>query len=249
MKKFIPSALLRWLAPDNSRGLEYEPRGWRIPHSDYNEESILKKQIQKYERLLNRKKFYFTREEALEDHELTSAQLVALRAAWNKDNLQVLDFGGSLGIYYHFIKKVLPSTVRLDYHISEVPKICETGKKINPQVHFHELNLPPGRFDLVMANGALQYIPDWKNLLKQFASADYLYLPRMPMTNGATFTVKDFYAGIASPLIFEVRNVQEVKDFIQSLNFRLVQEFVFAPFPPVKNAPLPIFYTNWLFKK
>lgn len=228
--------------------MEYVAGGWPEIAANYNQDVFVQKQIKKYRRLVSETGDWTGPKDVFEEHEFQAAQLAALRAGWGQDSIKILDFGGALGVYYQAIKQAFPNNFPIRYDVVELPKICEAGRHINAKVNFVQ-TIPRENYDLVIASGALQYVPDWQGLLADFGAAEFLFLPRTPLTQGRNFMVKDFYGGKDAPLFFEVRNSEDTKSFIQSLGFRLVAKSISAPFPPVKNAPTPIFYVNWLFKK
>lgn len=91
-------------------------------------------------------------------------------------SVSVLDFGGGLGIGYLTLLESIPGVAeRLEYHIVEIPAVCETGRQLFasvPRLTFHE-HLPEPRharaFTIVYSSSALQYVPDWRNLLAKLA--------------------------------------------------------------------------------
>lgn len=249
LKKLIPPIFLELRDLFRSPRMEYAADGWKLPRSDYNEDSLVQKQLKKFRRLVTDSSPKSADAKVLETHELNCAQIAALIAAQGKARVRILDFGGALGVYCHFIKKVLPANIALEYHISEVPKICAAGRRLMPNITFHENTLPKGHFELVMISGSLQYIQDWQGLLRALPGTDYLYLPRTPVTEGENFTVKDYFGGVSQPIVFEVRNRKTYEAFVTSLGFEKLTEFAFPAFPAVKSAPAPIFYSNCLFRR
>ncbi|MCL5436155.1 MAG: methyltransferase, TIGR04325 family [Patescibacteria group bacterium] len=249
LKKILPPFVFKLRDIFHPARMEYVKNGWTLSRSDYNEELLVEKQVKKFRRLVSESYLDNSEQSELEHHELSCAQVSGLRAAWGKSRMRVLDFGGALGVYYHYIKKVLPPDVALEYHITETEKICKLGQKLTPEISFHDHSLPDGHFDLIMLSSTLQYIQDWQALLQKLPPTDYLYLPRTPVTSGHVFTVKDRFGGVSRPIIFEVRNRKEMEKFILNLGYQEVTEFPLPGFPKVKNAPGDIAYANWLFKK
>jgi len=86
--------------------------------------------------------------------------------------VQVVDFGGAVGVSYLLLKRRLHD-VRVAYHVIDTPQICGAGRELfadDPAISFHEstaflASLPAGGL-LTIAN-ALQYVEDWRGQLRE----------------------------------------------------------------------------------
>jgi len=86
----------------------------------------------------------------------------------------ILDFGGGLGTGYLVLDKAMSDTVaRIDYTIVEGEGICRAGRDLfagaNNQPSFRSELPASARFDIVHAASVIQYIEDWRHLIRKLA--------------------------------------------------------------------------------
>ncbi len=107
--------------------------------------------------------------------------------------LRILDFGGGLGIGYLTLVESIPNHIeRIAYTIVEVPRVCAEGRKRigNRGVTFLDSLPKTAECDLLHSASAIQYIEDWKGLLKKFAALDPEYM-----------LLSDVFAGKIAPFV------------------------------------------------
>ncbi len=101
---------------------------------------------------------------------------------------RVLDYGGGAGLDY-VCAKVL-SGREVDYHVVEVPAVCDAGRKHwGGAVTFHE-SVPVGLpFDVVYAYSSIHTAPDFKAVLQQISKlgAEFILLGKHPVYGGPSF--------------------------------------------------------------
>ncbi len=90
----------------------------------------------------------------------------------------VLDFGGGAGgTFLPFISGMADCRA-VDYHVVEMPEICEIGRRFwsrEARIHFHaELPSELPAVDIVYISSALQYVEDYRGLLRRLCE----YRPR-----------------------------------------------------------------------
>jgi putative methyltransferase (TIGR04325 family) len=97
---------------------------------------------------------------------------VAARAAHRKDRLSLLDWGGSLGHYALVARRLLPE-IAFDVVVKEQPTNVRLAREFNPATTFVDSDDAcfARRYDLVMANGALHCVPDWRTLIGRLAAS------------------------------------------------------------------------------
>ena len=113
---------------------------------------------------------------------VTFAYVLAL-AARGRDGISVLDWGGGFGHYHVLALSVFPG-LALEYHVKETQAVSARGRKLNPDVTFHDDEAClERRYDLVVASSSLQYAEDWQSLLRRLADAAerHLYVARVPV--------------------------------------------------------------------
>lgn len=171
-------------------------------------------------------------------------------AAWRHDRISVLDHGGSLGHYALIAKALLPD-LGLDYHVKEVPRMAAMGRKLNPGVTWHEDDTCLARaYDLIVSNGSLDYIRDWKGCLAGFGRSARGYvmitrvktIPTAPTCSALHCTP---YGNIPHWLI----NERELLETASAAGLVPIRELVVGDHVPTRGAPDRCVLKGWLFKK
>jgi putative methyltransferase (TIGR04325 family) len=90
-----------------------------------------------------------------------------------QDRLTILDFGGGMGAEYVYLIRSLPQGLPLQYYVVEGRKVCEAGTELfsgDNRIRFC-VSLPKDlpHVDIVYLRSALQYIEDYRGLLRQLA--------------------------------------------------------------------------------
>jgi len=130
---------------------------------------------------------------ALVDDNALLAMLLAVSSEAGASRLRVLDFGGGMGMSYVLSAASMSRPEALEYHIVENPRICQEGAKVfsaDKRVHFHE-RIPETLPDLhlVYINSALQYVEDYRSLLRTLCalSPRFVLLARCSAGNIPTY--------------------------------------------------------------
>jgi putative methyltransferase (TIGR04325 family) len=178
------------------------------------------------------------------------AYVLAL-CARTSDVVSILDWGGALG-HYHALARVLAPDVKLDYHCKELPDVCRQGRRLSPEVTFHESDACLGRgYDLVLASGAIQYAEDWTELLARLASAAdrYLFVTKVPVTEAPTFVTlqRAYDYGYDTEYLGWALNREEIRTAAQLAGVELVREFFLSAILNIPDAPGPIHHAGFLF--
>ena len=107
-------------------------------------------------------------------------------AARKKDRLSLLDWGGGTG-HYKLISEALLPEVAIEYHCKDVPLLARAGRELQPSGTFYDNDDDcfARDYDLVLANGSLEYSEDWKSVVGRLAavSRGYLYVGRLPVVH------------------------------------------------------------------
>jgi putative methyltransferase (TIGR04325 family) len=166
----------------------------------------------------------------------------------------VLDWGGALGHYYLFARRLFPE-LELNYECRELPAVCAAGRRLLPEVTFRETDeCLNGSYDLVLASASLQYDEDWRGRLRELAEVAHgrLFLTRMPITRDAPSFVALQRAqayGYATEYLGWVFNRDELLDAAGDAGLALEREFAFIPSWPVAGAPEHPSLTGFLFAR
>lgn len=113
--------------------------------------------------------------------------------------IDILDFGGGLGIGYMTLKEsILNINEKIKYTILELPEICKQGRELHKnEINFLESFPNSQEFDLVHSSSAIQYIENWKLLVKRFCSTNAKYILMSDVFAGdfETFvTLQNYYS-------------------------------------------------------
>jgi putative methyltransferase (TIGR04325 family) len=175
---------------------------------------------------------------------------VLLKAAFGRERLRVLDWGGGLGYYYLLAKALLPPQVNLEYHCKDVPTLVQAGRELAPEIFWHEDDSCLGQeYDLVMLSGSLQYCREWKSLLASIreAAGGYFFLTRTPTVRSAESFVA-VQRAYGARMLHQQFNETELLSEIRQLGFELVREVVAGDLAYIRNAPEDAVLKGWLFQ-
>lgn len=167
---------------------------------------------------------------------------VLARAAWKKERLSLLDWGGGLG-HYNLISQALLPRVEIEYHCKDLPLLCKAGRELQPRAAFHEDDEScfARSYDLVLVSGSLEYSEDWKTVLRRLAAASrrYLYVARVPsVQRAASFTViqRPYRHGYATEYVSWVLNRQELLEHVGRVGMTLIREVLLGEGPAIRGA-------------
>jgi putative methyltransferase (TIGR04325 family) len=180
---------------------------------------------------------------------ITYGYVLAL-ASQGKSAISVLDYGGGLGHYYQIARALVPD-VEIDFCCKEVPAMAAAGEALNPQVRWcADDTCLTGRYDVVMINGSLQYMREWRQLLARAAAAagGYLLLTRVPVveSSDAFVAVQNAYG---TRMLHAQFNKTQLLRAVEDTGLQLVRELVVGDRPLIKNAPEQCELRGWLFRR
>jgi len=171
--------------------------------------------------------------------------LLAVTTAANstRNKVTILDVGGGLGSTYISVTAVCGNPKIIDYHIVESKNICLAGKtwfENDNQVHFYD-HLPEDiqAVDIVYLSSSIQYIEDWKGLLKESTGYDPLYiiLADVPAGDIPTYaTVQNYYE---SKIPYWFFNINDIISVMSSIQYELLFRSFCAGVYLGKEQPMP----------
>ncbi len=94
--------------------------------------------------------------------------------------VSILDFGGGLATSYMVLTKAIPDSIdRVEYTVVEGNDICRAGRELfagrtNPV--FHSALPAAAQVDIVHAASVMQYIGDWRSVIRRLAGYGPRYL-------------------------------------------------------------------------
>ena len=143
--------------------------------------------------------------------------------------LRVVDFGGGPGMGFVHLLATLPPEAKLEYHIVELPGMCDEGRRIfadDAHIKFHTaLADAPASPDVVYVNCVLQYFENYQGQLRALAllGAPWLLLARAATGDIPTFATRQLnLTGQILPYWFV--NRAEFVELLGGQGYRLVWE-------------------------
>ena len=135
----------------------------------------------------------------------------------NQSQLNILDFGGGLGIGWMTLKESITNAKeKINYTILELPAICKQGKELhNDEINFIDTLPNTNEFQIIHSSSAIQYIEDWQNLIKRLCSfnAKHILMSDVFAGDFETFvTLQNYYNNKIPHWFFKFT------DFIKAFN-------------------------------
>ena len=164
-----------------------------------------------------------------------------------KKKINILDFGGGLGIgYISILENFSDSDLkRVDYTILEVPEVCITGSNLHGSNIRYITDLSMGcKFDLVYAASSLQYVENWQELIEKFIELGpkYILLSDVFAGNINSYVSLQNYYGSKIPHWF--LSLKEVLAIFEISGYKLIMKsyatsrrLAFEDFLPMDNFP------------
>ncbi len=167
------------------------------------------------------------------------------------EKVSILDWGGALG-HYHALGRALLPEIDLDYHCKELPAVCQQGRRVSPEVTFHESDACLEQsYDLVLASGSIQYVEDWTDLLARLAGAAdrYLLITKVPTTDAPSFVTlqRAYEYGYDTEYLGWALNRGEILTAAERAGLEPVREFFLSAILDIQDAPGPIHHAGFLF--
>lgn len=165
---------------------------------------------------------------ACDNHKLLVSSLA------NADDINILDFGGSLGSGYIALRTSFPS-MRFQYNIIETSAICDMGRQCHtaPEIRFSDDISINQSVDVVYVRTALQYAVDWKQTINTLISLEpsIFILEHTSTGNIRTFQTTQNYYGTKIPYWWI--SLSELKYCFNTSGYRCVLD---APAHPIDSS-------------
>jgi putative methyltransferase (TIGR04325 family) len=144
----------------------------------------------------------------------------------DKKKVNILDFGGGLGIGRMTLAESIPVELnRIEYTIVEVPEVCQIGRDLHAGKVMYTSVLPTAaKFDLIHAASSLQYIESWQDLVAKFAAIKPEYVLLSDVFAGSIksyITLQNYYE---SKIPHWFLNLNELLDTFSSYGYRLAMK-------------------------
>ena len=182
-------------------------------------------------------------------HSLFSLTVALL--AQHREQLRVLDFGGGMGLAFANLLRTLGEghpNPPIDYLVIDNDRICRDGAGLFNQMRFVQFRstLPRnlGNVDIILLGSVLQFVEDYKSLLKRLAAlnAPYWLFTFVPTGDIPTFASgQKNVPGSTIPVWFF--NLAELLEIMRSLGYQVIfkapleRKFDMGNFPPTHRLP------------
>jgi len=165
--------------------------------------------------------------ESMEDISFNGSPLYVLASIMYAQNnrLSVLDFGGGMGFGYIVMEAVIPESDNLDFDIVEGANNCKGGKKLffdDKRVNFFEQLPEDKRYDILHIGSSLQYIHQWKDLLKALCSYEAKYFAFTDLPSGENeryASLQNYYDSKIPHWFF---NTKEVIGVMNTFGYKII---------------------------
>lgn len=182
-------------------------------------------------------------------HSLFSLTVALLRQ--HRERLRVLDFGGGMGLaFVNLLRSLDEGTPKppIDYLVVDNDRSCRDGALLFKELRFVQFSstLPEnlGDVDIVLLSGVLQFVEDYKSVLKRLAAfnAPYWLFTFVPTGDIPTFASgQKNVPGSTIPVWFF--NLGELLEIMRSLGYQLIfkaaleRKFDMGNFPESHRLP------------
>ena len=175
-------------------------------------------------------------------------------AAHGKTILRMLDWGGGIGHYYLISRALIPD-LEIEYHCKDLPLAVEAGRKLLPEAHFYsDDSYKELSYDFVFAISSLQYVRDWKDLLKMLAerTMKYVLITSLPIVNSVdsfVFIQRPRSYGYSTQYPAWCLNRNQLLREATNSGLTLAREFFLGYQPKIQNAAEQNQYRGYLFSR
>jgi putative methyltransferase (TIGR04325 family) len=180
-------------------------------------------------------------------------------ATENLGEVNVLDFGGSLGSTYFQNRSFLSHLKRIKWNIVEQDNFVDCGKNFFENSELHFFNSPQDvaahdNPDIILFSSVLQYLEKPCVILKEtldcFPDSRYLVIDRFPMTDSDTdiLTIQNvpsrFYESRLGHWFFSAQFINRISDF------KLIGDSKsFADSDYILNDSIPCYFKTLIFER
>jgi putative methyltransferase (TIGR04325 family) len=159
-------------------------------------------------------------------------------------SVRVLDFGGGMGATYLAVRATLRSPARIVFYVVELREIAAAARAIfadDRNVQFlDDLTDAPDKLDVVHAGSAFQYVDDWQELLREFATREPEFIAFGNLLAGdiEPFVTLQNYWGHQIPVRFH--NFDRVMGVLSDLGYQIIFDAFHEQTILGKRQPLPM---------
>lgn len=167
----------------------------------------------------------------------------------NGGPVKIVDFGGALGSNYFFTRHLM-QTEQMEWVVVELPETVAVGRQhlAKAELRFEDSLKVAGEADLVVAAGAIQYVPDPYVTLRELQQvAPFLIVDRVPLLDRDRITVQKVHPALFAASFPKWYLSRE--RFLAALDMRLVMEWDLPGYlAPLDGTPQDLHH-GFLFEK
>ena len=137
----------------------------------------------------------------------------------NKYLLNVVDFGGGIGVGYYYLRQNL--NANLNYTIIEIPSFIKNIKRYQEKEINYRSKILPTKIDIIICCSVFQYVDDWKKNLTSLLKHNmkYVFFADMFLGNIKSFvTLQNYYE---SKIPHWFLNFNEFNEFMKNNGYKL----------------------------
>lgn len=170
--------------------------------------------------------------------------VLAAVCAATSHRLRILDFGGALGFSFFPVRAALPAATNLAFHIVEQPALARVGRELladEQGLFFHDdLSAVDGPIDIVHSGSVLQYLDDWRRILRRLCQfkAPFLVLDDLLAGDIETYASLQNYYGRKIPCWFW--NLDDFIDEVRACGYAPIFQTRFVARILDRTGPLPM---------
>ncbi len=140
----------------------------------------------------------------------------------HKKNISILDFGGGFGLGFFSLDKKLKK--KINYFIVENKNITSTFKPIFKKINYFSFINAKIHYDIINCCSVIQYIENWKEIVKKLSNTktEYLYFSDMFIGDIKTFVTLQKYFNSTIPHWFI--NFKEFNNELIKNKYKLIQK-------------------------
>lgn len=175
--------------------------------------------------LLERNNLAFIPHESSGDD--TLLPLIVSLLSKSNDDFNILDFGGGPGLSLYHLSKCLVKKISIRYTIVETKKMCEFSRELfknNPDIEYVDAvpeSIP--NLKIVYISSVLQYIEDYKNLLRKLTNLNpaYVFLAKTSCGEFDTYVSKQLNES-GCELSYRFLNIHEIIEIMNEFGYKLI---------------------------
>jgi putative methyltransferase (TIGR04325 family) len=193
-------------------------------------------------RILDLSKSHRTVSTEVVNEHLLLPLLVSLICKQAKETVKILDFGGGMGVTFIHLARSLTACPSFKYYVVERERVCEEGSRLlqhDERINFcPELPAELPDLDVVYISSALQYIEDYKSILKALSAYQPKYFLFTKLSAGDFPTYATAQKNVQGSVVaYWFININEVVEIMSEYGYSLLYKSALEQTYDQENFP------------